>query len=159
MTEGKLSPEPSQSSACVLKYLTAPHRLKTTSAGLERDNVWDVHGLGIKPVSPELAGIFLTTGPPGKSETDFSISEGPERKPAAAWLPRPAAGALAVEEPQMQGSREASGEHRRRCNLLPPQSSPRRCVQPFCAPHHQHGPVCKTPLPFSLSTITCSRET
>ena len=39
MTEGKLSPEPSQSSACVLKYLTAPHRLKTTSAGLERDNV------------------------------------------------------------------------------------------------------------------------
>ena len=48
--KGKLSPEPSQSSACVLKYLTASHRLKTTSADFERDNVCNMlpptpHGL------------------------------------------------------------------------------------------------------------------
>ena len=29
--------------------------------------MWDLPGLGIKPVSPALAGRFLTTGPPGKS--------------------------------------------------------------------------------------------
>ena len=29
--------------------------------------MWDLPALGIKPMSPELAGGFLTTGPPGKS--------------------------------------------------------------------------------------------
>ena len=29
--------------------------------------MWDLPGLGIEPVSPALAGRFLTTGPPGKS--------------------------------------------------------------------------------------------
>ena len=29
--------------------------------------MWDVPGPGIEPVSPALAGGFLTTGPPGKS--------------------------------------------------------------------------------------------
>ena len=29
--------------------------------------MWDLPGPGIKPVSPALAGRFLTTGPPGKS--------------------------------------------------------------------------------------------
>ena len=30
--------------------------------------MWNLPGPGIKPVSPELAGEFLTTGPPGKSQ-------------------------------------------------------------------------------------------
>ena len=30
--------------------------------------MWDLPGLGIKPVSPALAGGFFTTGPPGKSQ-------------------------------------------------------------------------------------------
>ena len=30
--------------------------------------LWDLPRLGIKPVSPALAGRFLTTGPPGKSK-------------------------------------------------------------------------------------------
>ena len=29
--------------------------------------MWDLPGSGIKPVSPALAGGFLTIGPPGKS--------------------------------------------------------------------------------------------
>ena len=28
--------------------------------------MWDLPGSGIEPVSPALAGGFLTTGPPGK---------------------------------------------------------------------------------------------
>ena len=31
--------------------------------------MWDLPGPGIEPVSPELAGGFLTTAPPGKSMT------------------------------------------------------------------------------------------
>ena len=31
--------------------------------------MWDLPGPGIKPVSPELAGGFVTTVPPGKSPT------------------------------------------------------------------------------------------
>ena len=30
-------------------------------------HIWDLPGPGIKPMSPALAGRFLTTGPPGKS--------------------------------------------------------------------------------------------
>ena len=30
-------------------------------------SMWDLHGPGIKPVSPAMSGVFLTTGPPGKS--------------------------------------------------------------------------------------------
>ena len=30
--------------------------------------MWNLLGLGIKPLSPALAGEFLTTGPPGKSK-------------------------------------------------------------------------------------------
>ena len=29
--------------------------------------MWDLPGLGLKPMSPALAGGFLTTEPPGKS--------------------------------------------------------------------------------------------
>ena len=32
-------------------------------------HVWDLPGPGIKPVSPALAGGYLTTGPPGKSRS------------------------------------------------------------------------------------------
>ena len=30
-------------------------------------DMWDLPGPGIEPVSPALAGGFLTTGPPGKA--------------------------------------------------------------------------------------------
>ena len=36
--------------------------------------MWDPPRPGIKPVSPALAGIFLTTGPPGKSLTGIYLS-------------------------------------------------------------------------------------
>ena len=34
--------------------------------------VWDLPGLGLEPVSPTLAGRFLTTAPPGKPPCDSS---------------------------------------------------------------------------------------
>ena len=36
--------------------------------------MWDLPGPGLEPVSPELAGGFLTTAPPGKP--GFGILEG-----------------------------------------------------------------------------------
>ena len=36
--------------------------------------MWDFPGPGIEPVSPAVAGGFLTTGPPGKSSPTFSLS-------------------------------------------------------------------------------------
>ena len=33
--------------------------------------MWDLPGPGLKPVSPALAGVFLTTAPPGKSPVAF----------------------------------------------------------------------------------------
>ena len=33
--------------------------------------MWDLPGPGLEPMSPALAGGFLTTGPPGKSEIFF----------------------------------------------------------------------------------------
>ena len=33
--------------------------------------MWDLPGPGIEPVSPALAGGFLTTAPPGKSLRDY----------------------------------------------------------------------------------------
>ena len=35
--------------------------------GLVAHGVWDLPGPGIEPLSPPLAGRFLTTGPPEKS--------------------------------------------------------------------------------------------
>ena len=36
--------------------------------------MWDLPGPGLEPVSPALAGGFLTTAPPGKSQgTEFLI--------------------------------------------------------------------------------------
>ena len=38
--------------------------------------MWDLPGPGIEPVSPALAGGFLTTAPPGKSPlVDFYFSQ------------------------------------------------------------------------------------
>ena len=33
---------------------------------------WDLPGPGLEPMSPALAGGFLTTVPPGKSQKNFS---------------------------------------------------------------------------------------
>ena len=33
--------------------------------------MWDLPGPGLEPVSPALAGGFLTTVPPGKSQTSY----------------------------------------------------------------------------------------
>ena len=33
--------------------------------------MWDLPGPGLEPVSPALAGGFLTTAPPGKRKTQF----------------------------------------------------------------------------------------
>ena len=37
--------------------------------------MWDLPRPGIEPMSPALAGGFLTTGPPGKSCNDFLSTE------------------------------------------------------------------------------------
>ena len=36
--------------------------------------MWDLPGPGFKPVSPAVAGGFLTTAPPGKSKIQYSNS-------------------------------------------------------------------------------------
>ena len=41
----------------------------------------NLHGPGIKPMSPALAGRFLTTGPPGKSQFNFHLSLGGQLHP------------------------------------------------------------------------------
>ena len=43
--------------------------------GLVACGMWDLPGPGIEPVSPELAGGFLTTVPPGKPQ-GLHFSEG-----------------------------------------------------------------------------------
>ena len=35
--------------------------------GLVARGMWDLPGPGIKPVTPALTGVFLSTGPAGKS--------------------------------------------------------------------------------------------
>ena len=40
--------------------------------------LWDLLGLGIKPMSPALAGRFLSTDPPGKPTIEFSVKHIPE---------------------------------------------------------------------------------
>ena len=36
--------------------------------------MWDLPGPGLKPMSPALAGGFLTTVPPGKSQTESYLN-------------------------------------------------------------------------------------
>ena len=42
--------------------------------------MWDLPGPGLKPVSPALAGGFLTTAPPGKTQREIIDSECEERE-------------------------------------------------------------------------------
>ena len=37
--------------------------------------MWDLPGPGLEPVSPALAGGFLTTVPPGKSKPNINLVE------------------------------------------------------------------------------------
>ena len=43
-----------------------PHMLRVGSQAYLPWGMWDLPGPGIKPMTPALAGRFLTTGPPGK---------------------------------------------------------------------------------------------
>ena len=36
-------------------------------------DMWDLPGPEVKPMSPALAGRFLTTGPPGKSKISYFL--------------------------------------------------------------------------------------
>ena len=47
--------------------------------------MWDLPRPGFKPVSPPLAGGFLTTAPPGKSKEEF-LKEGRGTSLAVQWL-------------------------------------------------------------------------
>ena len=55
-------------------YGTRALELRFSSCGA-RDyllcGTWDLPGPGLKPVSPALAGRFLTTAPPGKSPEEY----------------------------------------------------------------------------------------
>ena len=42
--------------------------------------MWDIPGPGLEPVSPALAGRFLTTAPPGKSPEGRDLTTGPPGK-------------------------------------------------------------------------------
>ena len=39
------------------------------------NGIWNLSGSGIKPVSPTLAGGFLTTGPPAKSSLNKVLTQ------------------------------------------------------------------------------------
>ena len=48
--------------------------LGLNSCGLQAlvsHGIWNLHGPGIEPMSPALAGGFLSTVPPGKSKTSY----------------------------------------------------------------------------------------
>ena len=48
------------------------HRLSSCGARAQSlHGIWDLPGPGLEPMSPALAGGFLTTAPPGKSEDNF----------------------------------------------------------------------------------------
>ena len=50
--------------------------------------MWDLPRPGLEPVSPALAGGFLTTVPPGKSSTTFYLRENKMTEaPLALWTP------------------------------------------------------------------------
>ena len=64
----------------IVASLVAEHKLQTrrlsncgSRAQLLR-GMWDLPGLGLEPVSPALAGGFLTTAPPGKPFYNFLIN-------------------------------------------------------------------------------------
>ena len=49
--------------------------------------MWNLPESGIEPLSPALAGGFLTTGPPGKSYLDISVSRDSLNKAEEANFP------------------------------------------------------------------------
>ena len=54
-----------------------PLERKLSSCGARTQllrGMWDLPGPGIEPVSPALAGGFLTTAPPGKSLNDILLT-------------------------------------------------------------------------------------
>ena len=56
--------------------LVAEHRLSTCGARASLlHSMWDLPGPGIEPVSPALAGRFLTTEPPGKPQPCYSMNQ------------------------------------------------------------------------------------
>ena len=50
---------------------SSPWLLLLRSTGSRLRGMWDLPGPGLEPVSPALAGGFLTTAPPGKPWTAF----------------------------------------------------------------------------------------
>ena len=48
--------------------------------------MWDLPGPGLEPVSPALAGGFLTTAPPGKSYCSVINSSWKEIRRVIAWV-------------------------------------------------------------------------
>ena len=51
------------------------HGLSCSACGIFLDQgMWDLPGPGLEPVSPALAGGFLTTVPPGKSHEYYFLS-------------------------------------------------------------------------------------
>ena len=58
----------------LLLWLTGSRRAGFSSCGAQAyllHGMWDLSGPGIEPMSPALAGGFLTTVPPGKSRTIY----------------------------------------------------------------------------------------
>ena len=51
--------------------LALEHRCSSWAHGLLLSSMWNLPGSGIKPISPALAGRFLTTEPPGKPQIHF----------------------------------------------------------------------------------------
>ena len=51
----------------------AEHRLQTRKLSSCGSRMWDLPRPGLEPVSPALAGRFLTTVPPGKPRKTFSL--------------------------------------------------------------------------------------
>ena len=59
-----------RSSGCGFRALENTLNSGSTHSFLLWD-MWDLLRPGIGPVSPSLAGEFLTTGPPGKSDNSY----------------------------------------------------------------------------------------
>ena len=70
--------------------LVAGHRLQTcrlSSCGSRAQllrGMWDLARLGLKPMSPALAGRFSTTAPPGKPWIEFLLGQGRDTNKSAA---------------------------------------------------------------------------
>ena len=61
-------------SSCGLQALERRLSRCGTRASLLR-GMWDLPGPGLEPVSPALAGGFLTTAPPGKPRSSFLMQK------------------------------------------------------------------------------------